>query len=313
VANYELRTPVIFIIFKRPETTQKVFERIRQAKPPKLLVVADGPRPERSGEAEKSFEARLIIDQVDWECEVLKNYSATNLGCAKRVSSGLDWAFEQVEEAIILEDDCVPHPTFFRYCEELLERHRNDSRIGSISGQNVQFGRRRTQCSYYFSIYSHCWGWATWKRAWQHYDLHMNLWPEFKASQSLNTIFSDPKAVKSWSKTLQNIYEHPEDVTWDYQWLFTCWAQGFLTIVSDVNLTSNIGFGAGATHYATHEASPYNNMLTERIEFPLKHPSFLIHHKLADDFTQNTLFDYYSFRARVGDKLQKMRRLIKNL
>jgi hypothetical protein len=315
VSTYQLKTPVVFIIFKRPETTQKVFERIRQAKPPKLLVIADSPRAEQLGEAEKSSEARSIIDQVDWECEVLKNYSAINLGCATRVSSGLDWAFEQIEEAIILEDDCVPHPTFFRYCEELLERYRDDSRIGSITGQNVQFGKRRAEadCSYYYSIYSHCWGWATWKRAWQNYDLDVRLWPKFKKLRSLNTLFSDAQAVKSWNLILQNIYEHPLDITWDYQWLLTCWIQGYLTVVSDVNLVSNIGFDASATNYATQSFSPYNNMLTEPMIFPLQHPDLILRNQAADRFTQNTLYDYYSLRAKIRGKVYKFKHWLKRL
>ncbi len=188
VSNSLIKTPVVVIIFKRTDTTEKVFEAIRLAKPPKLFVIADGPRADHPGEAEKCEAARAIIERVDWECEVLKNYSDTNLGCAKRVSSGLDWVFSNVEEAIILEDDCVPHLTFFPFCEELLEKYRYDTRIASISGQNVQFGRERTNYSYYFSRYNHCWGWATWRRAWQHFDFDMKLWPEIKKGHLLDDI-----------------------------------------------------------------------------------------------------------------------------
>ncbi len=141
MAEWQLKTPVVFIIFKRPDTTERVFEVIRQTKPTKLLVVADGARTDRPGEADKCAAVRAIIECVDWDCKVLKNYSEINLGCGKRVSSGLDWVFDNVEEAIILEDDCLPHPTFFRFCEELLERYRYDTRVSSISAQNVQLGR----------------------------------------------------------------------------------------------------------------------------------------------------------------------------
>ncbi|MFM7711944.1 MAG: glycosyltransferase family 2 protein, partial [Microcystis sp.] len=142
-----------------PDTTARVFEAIRQAKPPKLLVVADGPRADRADDIEKCKAARAIIEGVDWDCEVLTNYSDVNLGCKNRVSSGLNWVFDTVEEAIILEDDCVPDPTFFRFCEELLEYYRHDQRIMVISGNNFQFGKKRTGYSYYFSVYTHCWGW----------------------------------------------------------------------------------------------------------------------------------------------------------
>lgn len=137
--NWQLKTPVAFIVFKRPDTTEKVFEVIRKAKPPKLLVIADGPRAYRPGEAENCAATRAIIERVDWECEVLKNYSDINLGCKQRVSSGLNWLFDLVEEAIILEDDCLPHLSFFRFCQELLTYYRDEQQITSISGQNAQF------------------------------------------------------------------------------------------------------------------------------------------------------------------------------
>ena len=151
-------TPVAFIIFNRPDTTKRVFAEIAKARPPKLLVIADGPRADHPADVEKCAAVRAIIDGVDWDCEVLKNYSDVNLGCKRRVSSGLDWVFDTVEEAIILEDDCLPHPTFFRFCEEMLEKYRDDKRIAMISGDNLQFGRKRTGYSYYFSRYPHIWG-----------------------------------------------------------------------------------------------------------------------------------------------------------
>ncbi|KAF3888368.1 MULTISPECIES: hypothetical protein [Nostocales] len=286
-----MKTPVVLIIFKRPHTTQKVFEAIRQAKPYKLFIIADGPRQDRFGEAEKCEATRAIIDRVDWDCEVLKNYSDTNLGCAKRVSSGLDWVFTNVEEAIILEDDCVPHPTFFRFCEELLEKYRDDTRVASISGENVQFGRRRTNYSYYFSIFNHCWGWASWRRAWQNYDFSIKLWREIQAGDFLKDILKDRKAERYWSKIFQSVYHNPSGITWDYQWTFACWVQGSLGIISNVNLISNIGFGPDSTHFTSSpKKNPYDNMLTQAIEFPLKHPPFIIRDVKADNFTQKTIF-----------------------
>ena len=152
MADWQLNTPVVLIIFNRPDTTAKVFEAIRQAKPSQLLVIADGPRPEKPGEAEKCAATRAIIDRIDWDCEVLKNYSEINLGCQQRVSSGLDWVFQTVETAIILEDDCLPHPTFFRFCAELLAKYRDEPRVMAISGDNFQCGQNsETDKSYYFS------------------------------------------------------------------------------------------------------------------------------------------------------------------
>ena len=118
--NWQLNTPVAFLIFNRPHTTQRVFAEIAKARPPKLLVVADGPRNDRPGEAELCAQTRAIIDQVDWDCEVLTHYADKNMGCKKRIASGIDWVFTQVEEAIILEDDCLPEASFFQFCEENL-------------------------------------------------------------------------------------------------------------------------------------------------------------------------------------------------
>ncbi|MEM7715010.1 MAG: glycosyltransferase family 2 protein [Cyanobacteria bacterium P01_A01_bin.68] len=288
--NKQLQTQITFIIFKRPDTTEKVFETIRQVKPKKLLVIADGPRTDREGEAEKCAATRAIIEKVDWDCEVIKNYSDINLGCAKRVSSGLDWAFNNVEETIILEDDCIPHPTFFRFCEELLEKYRHDNRITSIAAQNAQLGKNRTNYSYYFSSYSHCWGWASWRRAWKSYDLQIKLWPEVKESNILNDILLDSKAVSYWQNIFDSIYENPTGITWDYQWTFACWMQGGLNIIPSVNLINNVGLGADSTNFNTSEEYSFINLPTEEMKFPLKHPPFTVRNLEADKFIQNTVY-----------------------
>jgi hypothetical protein len=186
MSNYQLRTPVAFIIFNCPETTDRVFEQIAKAKPSKLLVIADGPRENSPGEAERCAAVRSIIDNVDWDCEVLTNYSDVNLGCKRRIASGLDWVFDTVEEAIILEDDCLPDPTFFRFCDELLEKYRDDERITMISGDNFQFDRKKTDSSYYFSRDPHIWRWASWRHVWKNYDVDMQLWPEIRDGGWLN-------------------------------------------------------------------------------------------------------------------------------
>ena len=230
MSEFQLKTAVAFIIFNRPGSTEKVFREIAKARPPKLLVVSDGPRLNRPDEAEIVAKTREIIKEIDWECEVITNFSETNLGCKKRVSSGIDWVFEQVEECIILEDDCIPHPSFFQYCEELLEKYRNDDRIMAISGDNFQFGKKRTDHSYYFSRYVHIWGWATWRRAWEKYDVTMSKWPEIKAGNWLQDIISDPPIEQVWRNNFENVYKGNID-TWDYQWTFACWINSGLTKV----------------------------------------------------------------------------------
>ncbi len=300
-----LKTPVIFVIFNRPETTELVFERIRQARPQKLLVIADAPRPNRPEDVEKCAAARAIIDRVDWECEVLTNFSEVNLGAGRRPATGFDWAFGIVEEAIILEDDCLPEPTFFQFCEELLERYRHDTRIMCVSGQNVQFGHNKTPYSYYFSRYNHGWGWATWRRAWKHFDFEMKLWPEIKEENRLASILETPKALKNWTNTFQLTYEGKLPA-WDYQFTFACWIQNGLSILSGVNLVSNIGFGTGASNTVDTD-SPYNNAPTEPMQFPLKHPLYVIRNQVADAYTENTLFDYNpNLLKRVRRKVKKV-------
>ncbi|QDL07250.1 glycosyltransferase family 2 protein [Brasilonema octagenarum UFV-E1] len=288
--NFQLKTPVAFLIFKRTESTERVFEAIRQAKPPKLLVIADGPRTDRPGEADKCAATRAIIDRVDWDCEVLKNYSDVNMGMKKREASGFDWVFETVEEAIILEDDTLPHPTFFRYCEELLHYYRHDERIMLISGNNFQFGRKRTEYSYYFSRYPNTWGWASWRRAWQHYDIEMKLWPKIRDGEWLKFILEEPKTVKFWFKKFQETYKEKIS-TWDYQWILTCWVNNGFSIVPDVNLVTNLGFGSEATN-TKDSTSPFSNIPTQKICLPLQHPPFVIRHVQADYFIQKTHYQY---------------------
>ena len=300
MSDWQLKTPVAFIIFNRPDTTEKVFAEIAKAKPPILLVIADGPRNYRPDEAEKCALTRAIINRVDWDCSVLTNYSDVNLGCKNRVASGLDWVFEQVPEAIILEDDCLPDPSFFRFCEELLERYRHDHRIAMISGDNFQFGQNRGDASYYFSRYNHIWGWASWRRAWSHYDKNAAIWPQFHQSSCLKLLLKSTREQKFWQKVFQAVYDGKID-TWDYQWVLSSWSQGMVSIIPAVNLISNIGFGADATH--TKSASIYANMDTHELTFPLIHPEIILANIDADIFTSRTMFSN-SLASRLFQKIK---------
>ncbi|WP_030006174.1 hypothetical protein [Picosynechococcus sp. NKBG042902] len=297
-----MQTPVAFLVFNRPDTTQQVFNAIRQAKPPKLLVVADGPRGTHPDDIEKCAAVRAIIDTVDWDCEVIKRYSDENLGSYKNNSTGLTWVFEQVEEAIILEDDCLPNLSFFRFCEELLGYYRNDTRIGLISGDNFQFGRKRTKYSYYFSRYTHIWGWATWKRTWKYMDLKMKNWPELNNSSDLRSIFSDSNTYRYWINKFQAMYLRKRKPAWDYQLMIAASSQNLLTIIPEINLVSNIGFGSRATNTKL-ENSPFSNMKSESINFPLRHPRYIIPNFKADQFTQNYKFGFW---PRVYRKLRNL-------
>lgn len=287
MSNYILKIPVVFIIFNRPETARRVFAEIAIARPPKLLVIADGPRTDHPDDAEKCAVVRAIIDGVNWDCEVLKNYSDANLGCKRRVSSGLDWVFDKVEEAIILEDDCLPHPTFFRFCEELLEKYRNNETIMLISGDNFQFGRKRTEYSYYFSRYPHIWGWASWRRAWNNYDVDMKMWPEIRDGEWLKDMLGNKRSIWYWKYIFENVYKGKID-TWDYQWTFACWIQNALVVLPNVNLVSNIGFGVKAEH--TKDKDKFAQMEIESMCFPILHPDYILRDSKSDIFVENKMF-----------------------
>jgi hypothetical protein len=312
-----MKTPIALIIFNRPDHTERVFEVIRQAKPPKLLVVADGPRPDRPGEREKCAAARAIIDQVDWDCEVLTNFSDRNLGCAIRPATGISWVFEQVEEAIILEDDCIPHLSFFAFCDELLERYRDDERVMHISGNNFWSNKFQLEDSYSFSRYTLSWGWASWRRAWMHYDREMQSWSEIKRRNLLKEILNDEAATHNWTKIFQNLVDTNLDV-WDYQWTLTCWLQSGLAILPNVNLVSNIGFDANATH--TFSADSFCgdvasfSVPASAMAMPLRHPNFMLRNLAVDQFIQDNLYDYYPTwhkRIRLKRIKQKIYRMLK--
>ncbi len=282
-----MKTPVALIIFNRPDTTERVFLEIAKARPPKLLVVADGPRVDRPGEIEKCNASRAIIDRIDWPCEVLTNYSEINLGCKNRVSSGIDWVFSQVEEAIILEDDCLPEASFFQFCEEMLERYRHDERIGMISGTNFLDNKIAIDDSYYFSKYMTIWGWATWRRAWKNNDVTIKYWPKLKADRFLDSRINSKDERSYWYRAFDRVHSGAID-TWDYQWVLCNWIQCRLSIVPSVNLISNIGFRSDATH--TAGMSIYSSKKRVPLIFPLRHPGYIYAHAKADTYSARAQF-----------------------
>ena len=296
------KTPILFVIFNRRDVTAVVFNEIRKVKPSKLFIVADGPRLERAGEKEKCEETRAIIESIDWECEVFKNYSDTNLGCKKRVSSGIDWFFENVEQGIIIEDDCLPNQSFFRFCEEMLEKYKDEEKIGMISGDNFQFGKVKNEYSYYFSRYSHIWGWASWRRAWKKYDVGIKSWPQIKKENGLKRIFNNTKDSYYWSSIFDDVYNNKID-TWDYQWSFTCFVNNYLSVMPSVNLVSNIGFSpSGSTH--TKRISKFSKMRTAELSFPLIEPSKIVRSIESDKITQRDNYPFWRFF--VGKLIKKI-------
>jgi len=258
------------IIFNRPRQTRRVFAAIRQARPSRLFLIADGPRPDRPGEPELCRRARQIVSEVDWPCDVRSNFSADNMGCRRRVVSGLNWVFSLAEEAIILEDDCLPDPSFFLFCSELLARYRDERQIALISGHNAYAGSLQTGYSYFFSPMVAIWGWATWRRAWQDYDECLKAWPQLKNDGLLRQILPGRKAVDYWTKVFDDMHGGTGPDTWDYQLVYSCWAKGRVTIVPSQNLIQNIGFGADATHTVTE--NPDYAIPAVQMQLPFRHP-----------------------------------------
>ena len=241
-----LSTPVAFFVFNRPRLTQRVFTQIAHARPSLLFVIADGPRASHSSDGENCQAVRRIVDYVDWPCRVFKHYSETNLGLVERITSGLNWIFEQVEECIILEDDCLPSASFFPFCAQLLERYQYDKQIMHINGYSYQFGRVTTADSYYFSRITCPWGWATWRRAWQYYDVRVRRWAELRETDWLQEIMPYPHTVGFFQRHFDRAYRG-ESKSWDSQWTFACLSQSALTISPRNDLIMNLGHGPDAT------------------------------------------------------------------
>lgn len=242
------QTPILFLVFNRPDTTQEVFDRIKSIKPSRLFVAADGPRLSKPGEDELCRQVRAIIKRgVDWECDIKVLFRDQNLGCGKAVSGAITWFFEHVEEGIILEDDTLPDLSFFPYCQELLVKYRNSPGVLAISGDNFRLNKKNISHSYSFSRYCNIWGWATWKRVWKLYDFRMNEWPELKRQGWLEKILQHNYEIKNWTNFFDRTYQGVED-TWDYQLQYLSFKQEGLSIEPSVNLVTNIGFRDDATH-----------------------------------------------------------------
>lgn len=286
-AEGPVRAPVALFIFNRPERTQLVFDAIRAARPMTLAVIADGPRSGVPDDAAACMAARSVIDGVDWACDVRVLASPANMGLRARVESGMSWIFSQFEEAIILEDDCVPDGTFFRFCDDMLDRYRDDTRVLSVSGSSFQFGAQRGVGSYYFSRHGHVWGWATWRRAWALHDPSMGEWPSARREGWLSVQFSAAVAQQYWEHIFEAAYRTGH--TWDYPWCFTCRRHGGLHVIPNVNLVSNYGFDDSATH-TQQSNSIFAFLPTSPMQFPLVHPAIVQADPEADDFTEDILY-----------------------
>ena len=271
--------PILFLIFNRPQHTSQVFAAIRAARPAKLFIAADGPRPDRLGEAELCRQCRQLVECIDWPCDVQTLYRKTNLGCQRAVSSAIDWFFGLVSEGIILEDDCIPNPSFFPYCAELLDKYRNQKQILSIGGSNLGYSKP-IPASYGFTIFMNMWGWATWADRAHKIDYGIKKWGGISARIRLyvslrrgQPIFTLPDYA--WFRRWEDIFNRTRagtENTWDYQWLYVGFSERMYSIFPSVNLITNTGFGSAGTH-TVNEQHPLACVPATDIKLPLLHPT----------------------------------------
>jgi len=278
---YNKEVPILFLIFNRPDTTSKVFETIKRAAPKRLYVAADGPR--YAEESLKCYQSREIATAADWNCEVKTLFREENVGCKAAISEGISWFFENEPEGIVLEDDCLPSDSFFGFCSFLLEKYRNDDRIGHIGGANLQLGQKRGDDTYYFSRQTHVWGWAGWRRVWKDYDVNMQDFPQFKSNRLIRFLPTHRHFSEYWLNSFEKTYRGTID-TWDYQYAYLNLKNNRLSVIPNTNLISNIGFGSDSTH--TNQVNhPFANLQPQNIT-SITHPIFFLPNEEADFFTQ---------------------------
>lgn len=269
----QFQVPILFIIFRRKDVALRSFERIKAVKPAKLYIACDGPRNKVEGE-KKLVEAtrEAILNQIDWECKVQTLFQTDNLGCSLGVYTAINWLFEHEERGIILEDDCVMQHSFFSFAEELLEKYKDDERIGMIDGAN--YISVDIPFSYGFSKYKSTNGWATWRRAWKNMDIDMK-WRNTPIERSIIANMGyRSKDMKYWKYRIKSIDKKVVSA-WDWQWYFTLASQNQLGIYPNVSLQTNIGFGEGATHTSSNK-TPHRYITNKEIAFPLKHPEYVV-------------------------------------
>lgn len=276
---YKTRSAILFLIFNRPDNTARVFEQIRTAKPRRLYIAADGPRRGSEKDTERCAETRNITNKIDWDCNVSTLFRNENMGCKRGVSAAISWFFEHEEEGIILEDDCLPANSFFKFCDVLLEKYRHDERVMHITGCNLQAGRRWGNASYYFSNRVHVWGWAGWRRAWQGYDLSLEKYADVDVYRQFKNIYADDFVAGAWARIFDEMRTGKIN-SWAYALDFEVFFNNGLTIIPNINLISNIGFDTDATNTHTDDPLFAANLLAEMEE--INHPAVFIPQKDAD-------------------------------
>lgn len=308
--SYQAKSAVLFVIFNRPDTTQRVFDQIRAAKPKRLYVAADAPRPDFPDDELLCAQARAVVSTIDWDCELKTLFKEENAGCKEGVSSAVTWFFGYEDEGIILEDDCLPANSFFKFCDTLLEKYRHDTRIRHITGCNPHTGKKWGNDTYYFSNMTHVWGWASWKRVWNDYDKNLNKYNNQEIKKQLRNIFEDPLVVQSWEKIFREVKAGKINA-WGYQLDFANFFNNGLTIIPNDNLISNIGFGTNAVNTIDFNSIYANLPVTEIDE--ITDPVYFLPQKQADVFVINHNFNIAEIRRKQNSLRKKVKKWFKSL
>ena len=303
------KSPILLIGFNRPNETEQVLREIKKIKPIRLYFAVDGPRNGNGKDERFCQEVKALVELVDWPCQLFTSFSQENKGCKLGVSEAITWFLANEEQGIILEDDVIPSESFFYYCDDLLEKYADDKSVGLICGVNFIENEVINNDSYLFSKYSHIWGWATWRRAWELYDVGMDDWPVLKGSTDfIKKIAPTAAGRKYWVNIFDRSYEGKID-TWDYQLIYSCIKNNLLSVIPSKNMVLNIGFGVDATHTLGEAPQHVAGMKASEIEFPLKHPNVV---------NNNQSFDYVLhekiFHEKKGPKrlIQRIVQLLKS-
>jgi len=295
-------TPILFIVFNRPKQTKKVFESIKSAKPNQLYIAADGARKNNITDIRNCKLVREIIKNIDWECNVKYLISDENLGCKLAVSGAINWFFKNVEEGIILEDDCLPIDGFYNFCSTLLEKYRNDKEVMHIGGTNFQLNNSDSNQSYYFSRITHIWGWATWRRAWEKYDVNIKTYDTILLKEMFEKYAFNKQSFYYWLNAFNNVRKNKIN-TWDYQWTYAVWKENGLAINPNKNLVSNIGFDSDSTH-TNKGGEIFGNLKTSNLE-NITHPLRKVVNSEADMYTFKKWYIKRTILKRILDRIYK--------
>jgi hypothetical protein len=285
---YESQKPVLIIVFNRPEQTKRIFEILRIVKPKRLYIAADAPRENRKGEVQRCDETLAVFEHVDWECKVYRKVNPINLGSHTSIPQAIDWFFDNEEMGIVLEDDCVPSISFFKYCDELLEKYRYDERVMWINGSNIGYSDNSSDSDYYFSAYAISWGWASWRRAWSLFDdkYRNNLSDGVSRDVLLRYVGNSYKLQIYW----RLIYTYAYAIkNWDYRWQYTMWANGGLSCTPAVNLISNIGYGIDAVH-GGRAGDARGNISVKEISGVIRSPEKYVPYFALDEYLCSVLY-----------------------